>query len=598
MTTIPKRSEVNAADTWDLAPMYADDAAWEADFANWASKIPEYAKYKGTFADSASSLRKAIDFHEEFERQGEKIGTYAFLKHTEDVSDSKYQGMKGRYIGIAAQAAEADSYARPEIMAIPDDKMQQFLQSKELEPYKRMLEQVRRFKTHTLSEPEERILALQMESSQTASNAFDQLTDADMTFGQIEVEPGKTIELSHSSFSACLENPNREIRKIAFHQYYKEFADHANTLAATLAGSIKQDVYHSRVRNYATARQAGMFPDNVPTDVYDNLVSAVRDNLPSVHKYYDVRRRAMKLSDIHFYDVYVPILSDVRKTTTWDSAVEQVIEALQPLGNDYVNALSAGLRGRWCDRYENKGKLSGAFSAGCYDSEPYILMNYNSEVLDHVFTLAHEAGHSMHSYFSRSIQPHQYSSYTIFVAEVASTFNEQLLGRLMMANAKDDREKAYFVNKEIDDIRKTIVRQTMFAEFEKIAHALAEANEPLTLDSFKSEYRKLLDAYFGPNFVIDDEVSLECLRIPHFYRAFYVYKYSTGLAASIALSDRVLNGGQTELSAYLNFLKGGSSKDPLDLLRDAGVDMSTPEPINAALNRFNTLVDELDGLLN
>ena len=598
MTTIPKRSEINPADTWDLTPMYADDAAWEADFANWASKVPQYAKYKGTFSDSPSALRKAIDFHEEFERQGEKIGTYAFLKHTEDVSDSKYQGMKGRYIGIAAQAAEADSYARPEIMAIPDETMQQFLQSDELQPYKRMLEQVRRFKPHTLSEAEERILALQMESSQTANNAFDQLTDADMTFGNIEVEPGKTIELSHASYAACLENPNREVRKTAFHQYYKEFADHANTLAATLAGSIKQDVYYARVRNYNSAREAGMFPDNVPTDVYDNLVSAVRGNLPYVHKYYDVRRRAMKLNDIHFYDVYVPILSDVRKTTTWETAVEQVITALQPLGNDYVNALSKGLRGRWCDRYENKGKMSGAFSAGCYDSEPYILMNYNNEVLDHVFTLAHEAGHSMHSYFSRQTQPHHYSSYTIFVAEVASTFNEQLLGRLMMANAKDDREKAYFVNKEIDDIRKTIVRQTMFAEFEKITHALAEANEPLTLDSFKTEYRKLLDAYFGPNFVIDDELSLECLRIPHFYRAFYVYKYSTGLAAAIALSDRVVNGGQAELDAYLNFLKGGSSKDPLDLLRDAGVDMSTPEPINAALKRFNDLVEELDGLLN
>ena len=598
MTAIPKRSEVALENSWDLTLMYAEDAAWEADFADWASKVPQYAQYKGTFADSALSLRKAIDFHEEFERQGEKIGTYAFLKHTQDVSNSKYQGMKGRYIGIAAQAAEADSYARPEIMAISDEKMQQFLHSEELAPYKRMLEQVRRFKPHTLSEAEERILALQMESSQTASNAFDQLTDADMTFGDIEVESGKTIELSHASYTACLENPSREVRKTAFHQYYKEFADHANTLAATLAGTIKQDVYFARVRNYPTARDGAMFPDNVPTDVYDNLLSAVRDNLPSVHKYYDVRRRAMKLNDIHFYDVYVPILSDVRKTTIWDDAVEHVITALEPLGSDYVNALSAGLRGRWCDRYENKGKMSGAFSAGCYDSEPYILMNYNDEVLDHVFTLAHEAGHSMHSYFSRSSQPHQYSSYTIFVAEVASTFNEQLLGRLMMKNAKDDREKAYFVNKEIDDIRKTIVRQTMFAEFEKITHAMAEANEPLTLDSFKSEYRKLLDAYFGPNFIIDDELSLECLRIPHFYRAFYVYKYSTGLAAAIALSDRVANGGQAELDAYLNFLKGGSSKDPLDLLHDAGVDMSTPAPINAALKRFNTLVDELDGLLN
>jgi oligoendopeptidase F len=301
----------------------------------------------------------------------------------------------------------------------------------------------------------------------------------------------------------------------------------------------------------------------------------------------------MNLPDIHFYDTYVPILTDIKVERTWDEAVEVVIDSLKPLGPTYIDTLTKGLRGRWCDRYENKGKHSGAFSSGSYDSDPYILMNYRPDVPDHVFTLAHEAGHSMHTQFSK-VQPYQYANYTIFVAEVASTFNEQLLGKYVMDRVKDRRERAYYLNREIDELRKTIVRQTMFAEFEKVIHDLAEKNEPLTLDAFREEYRKLLDAYFGPDFVIDEELALEGLRIPHFYRAFYVYKYATGLSAAIALSERVMNGGKAELDAYLGFLRGGSSKDPLDLLRGAGVDMETPEPVDRALKKFSYLVDELE----
>jgi len=499
-------------------------------------------------------------------------------------------------LGVAARAAESASFVRPEVLAIPEAKMREFLAAPELAPHKLSLERLIRFKPHTLSEKEERLLALQIEASQTSHNVFDQLLNADLKFGSIEIEPGRVIELSHGAYSVCLENPNRQVRKKAFHQYYAEYTEHVNTLAATLAGSIRQDVFNARARNHTSARAAALFPDNVPESVYDNLVAAVRTNLPAVHKYYQLRKRTMKLPDVRFYDIYTPILSDFRRQTPWDEGVELVIDALKPLGAEYGKVLAGGLRGRWCDRYENKGKHSGAFSSGCYDSDPYILMNYKPDVFDHVFTLAHEAGHSMHSHFSKG-QPYQYSNYTIFVAEVASTFNEQLLGRKLLAEAKDDRERAYHLNREIDDIRKTIVRQTMFAEFEKVTHDLAEKNQPLTPDTFKAEYRKLLEAYFGPEFVLDDELALECLRIPHFYRAFYVYKYATGLAAAIALAERVSNGGNAELDAYLGFLKGGSSKDPLDLLRDAGVDMETPGPVNAALARFGTLVEELDGLL-
>jgi oligoendopeptidase F len=594
---LPTRAEVPTADTWDLASLFASDAAWEQAFAEWEKTVGFYANFRGTLGNGPAALAAAIEFDLGVERQGDRLGTYAFLKHSEDVADSKYQGMKGRYIGVAARAAEASSFLRPEILALPQATLESYLTADELAPYRVTLKRLIRFKPHTLSEKEERLLALQIEPAQTPRNVFDQLTDADFKFGTIELEPGRTIELSHGSFMVCLEHPNREVRQKAFHQYYAEFTDHANTLAATLAGSIKQDVYQAKVRNYESARAAALFPDVVPEAVYDNLLAAVRKNLPAVHKYYQVRRRAMNLPDIHFYDVYVPILADMQKHTPWDDAVGMVLDALKPLGPAYADALARGLRGRWCDRYENKGKHSGAFSSGCYDSEPYILMNYKPDVLDHVFTLAHEAGHSMHTYFSVKNQPFQYHSYTIFVAEVASTFNEQLLSDYLLARAKDDRERAYYLNREIDDIRKTIVRQTMFAEFEKVTHALAEANEPLTLDALKTEYRKLLEAYFGPDFVLDGELSLECLRIPHFYRAYYVYKYATGLSAAIALAERVAKGGKAELDAYLGFLKGGSSKDPLDLLRDAGVDMETPGPVDAPHPRLARRVDELFHLL-
>jgi oligoendopeptidase F len=593
---LPLRSEVPVEHTWDLSSLFRSDAEWEAAFAAWEKQVDGYARFRGKLGESAGVLAECLRFDTAFDRAGDRVGTYAFLKETEDVANGTYQGLKARYLGVAARAMEAASYIRPELLALPDATLNGYLESPTLSDYRLSLQRLVRFKPHTLSDKEERVLALQMESAQTAREAFGQLTNADMKFGNISIGE-QTIELSHGSYSRCLENPDRSVRKTAFHQYYAEFKDHANTLAATLSGSVKQDVYLARVRNYPSAREAALFPDQVPVSVYDNLISAVRANLPAVHKYYDVRRRAMNLEQLHFYDTYVPILTDFRKRTEWDQAVELVIESLAPLGSGYVSTLQSGLRGRWCDRYENKGKRSGAFSSGCYDSDPYILMNYEPDVLDHVFTLTHEAGHSLHTHLSKG-QPYQYANYTIFVAEVASTFNEQLLARELMKRATSDRERAYYINREIDAMRGTIVRQTMFAEFEKVIHERAEKNEPLTLEAFRAEYRKLLEAYLGPGMTIDDELSLECLRIPHFYGAFYVYKYATGLAAAIALSERVVNGGQAELEAYLTFLKGGSSKDPLDLLRDAGVDMATPGPVDAALKRFGELVDELDTLLS
>lgn len=590
---VPTRAEVAAENTWDLASLFPSDAAWESAFAEWERMTDGYSRFRGQLGDSAETLAECLRFDTSVDRLGDRVGTYAFLKAAEDVSNSTYQGLKARYIGVASRAGELASYIRPEILAVPDDKLAAFVKSPVLADYKIALERLLRFKPHTLSDKEERLLAMQAEAAQTAHEVFDQLLNADLKFGTFEIAPGKTIELSHASYSACLENPDRTVRSKAFHQYYAEYLDHAHTFAASLAGSIKQDIYHARARNYASAREAALFPDKVPPAVYDNLIAAVRANLPAVHRYYQLRRRLMSLPDIHFYDTYVPILTDIKVDRPWGEAVELVVEALKPLGPAYVDVLATGLRARWCDRYENKGKHSGAFSSGCYDSDPFILMNYRPDVPDHAFTLAHEAGHSMHTHLSK-VQPYQYANYTIFVAEVASTFNEQFLGKYLMDRAASKRERAYYLNREIDELRKTIVRQTMFAEFEKITHDLAERNEPLTLDVFREEYQKLLDAYFGPDFVLDEELSLEGLRIPHFYRAFYVYKYATGLSAAIALSERVMNGGKAELDAYLGFLRGGSSKDPLDLLRGAGVDMETPDPVDRALKRFSYLVEELE----
>ncbi len=557
-----------------------------------------YESFRGTFSRSVADLVACLKFDEKFDRLGERLGTYAFLKTAEDTANSDPQRMVGRYQHVASEAAQAASFLRPEILAIPAKKLRTMLQTKELQPYRLMLQRLLRYKPHTLGKAEERLLAMQTEMAGAAGRAFRQLTDADMKFGTIRNERKETVELSHATYSALLHSPQRSVRRKAFDQYYRQFQSHENTLSATLAGSVQRDVFDAKARGYDSALAAALFPDNMPLAVYDNLLAAVQDRLPVVYRYLELRRRKMRIQEIHPYDTYVPILSDLDSRRTWNQATRTILRSLEPLGKQYCQVLEKGLRGRWCDRYPNRGKQSGAFSCGTFDGDPYILMNYQPDVLDHMFTLTHEAGHSMHSFYSAKHQPYPYYDYVIFVAEVASTFNEQLLSRHLMAEAKTDAERAYLINRDIDAIRGTIIRQTMFAEFEKITHALVEAGEPLTVACLKQEYGKLLATYFGPDFVIDEALKLECLRIPHFYNAFYVYKYATGMSAAIALSERVLAGGPRELKDYLTFLQGGCSHDPLDLLRGAGVDMASPKPVETALDRFATLVDELDELLS
>ncbi len=592
------RDEVAPAETWDLTPLYPTPAAWSEDLAELQRSHAEIAKFKGRVGESAAALRECLEFDKLLSLKIERLNHYAMLKGSEDSANDENLCREGLLENLLTKVAEMSAFMTPEIQAIDDAAFARFLADPILETWVISLKKIRRLKLHTLSECEERLLALGGSSLSGHHETFSQLTNVDMKFGTLVDEKGVERALTQSSFSSFLVQRDPAVRERAFRQFYVEFKDHQFTLAASLASSVRSDVFRARARNYPSAREAALFHDDVPVSVYDNLIATVRANLPALHRYYALRRRVLGLAEIHHYDTYVPMVANIDTRVSFDEATNKVIEALKPLGDEYVGTLAAGLqRQRWCDRYETKGKRSGAFSSSSYGNPPFMMMNYKDDVFSDVYTLAHEAGHSMHSWFSQRNQEFQNYDYPIFSAEVASTFNEELLTHHLLETTDDPRMRAYLINRQIDDIRGTVYRQTMFAEFEKITHAMEEAGEALTLETFRAAYRNLLDAYFGPNFAIDEELALECLRIPHFYSAFYVYKYATGMSASVALAGKVLNGGAADVEAYLGFLKSGGSKYPIPTLRDAGVDMSSPEPIARTLELFARRVDELETLL-
>ena len=592
--TIPERKDIPDDHKWDLIPLFASDEKWEKGLTEVEAQIDLYDDYRGRLKDSVDVLKAALDFHLSLQRRLERLYTYAHLKSDEDKSNQFYLGLHQRAVSLHVRVSESASFLTPEIQAIPHDQMQSFLNDDSLAEYRFHLEKILRYKPHTRSETVEHVLAMSQEMAHTPSQVFGQLDNVDLNFGHLEDENGKEIELSHGNFSTFLISPDRNLRKKAFGQYYQAYQDHQHTLAATLLHSIKKDLFYSRVRHFDNCRASALFSDRIPESVYDNLIETVKNNLQPLFKYLNFRRQVLALSDLHFYDTYVPIVGDVTFDIPYEEAVDIGSLALRPLGDEYVNVLREGLLGGWVDRYENRGKRSGAYSAGSYDSPPYILLNYEARNINSVYTLLHEAGHSMHSFYSNKHQPYVYHGYTIFVAEVASTFNENLLSRYLLDYYKDDPARtAYILNREIDNLRATLFRQTMFAEFEKITHRIVEDNQPLTLDMMTATYRELLATYFGDTLVLDPELSLECLRIPHFYSAFYVYKYATGISAAIALADKVVNEGANARAAYLNFLKLGGSKFPLDELQGAGLDMQSPEPIEQAIQYFSDLVDRL-----
>ena len=591
---IPDRSQIADEHQWDLTPLFESDKSWDQMFADIELELASYAKYKGHLKDSAGFFKEALEFHLGLTRKLERVYTYAHLKSDEDKSDQHYQGFHQKALNLFTRASETASFMTPEIKAIADKVINQYLADVSLSEFKFYLEKILRYKPHTRSESEEHILAMTKEIANGPSQVFGQLDNVDLDFGTITAENGKEIELSHCNFSTFLINPGRNVRRKAFFQYYQAYQNHRHTLAATMANSIKKDLFYTRARDFSNCRVCALFSDNVPETVYDNLMRTVKNNLEPLFKYLNFRQKVLGLNELNFYDTYVPIIEDVDFRMPYEEAVEVCIKAIEPLGEAYGRILEQGLLGGWVDRYENRGKRSGAYSSGCYDSPPYILLNYDENNINSLYTLMHEAGHSMHSYYSKKNQPYATHDYTIFVAEVASTFNEDLLSRYLLELYQDNpKMKAYILNREIDNIRATLFRQTMFAEFEKIIHNIVETNQPLTLDVICQEYRKLLEIYFGKALILDPELSLECLRIPHFYSAFYVYKYATGVSAAIALADRVVAGGNPARQAYLDFLKLGGSKFPLDELLDAGVDMSSAEPVEQAIKHFSHLVDQL-----
>ncbi|MEI8311083.1 MAG: oligoendopeptidase F [Verrucomicrobiota bacterium] len=596
MSNIPSRSEVAVSDTWDLSPLYPSDEAWEADFDVLQKEFPAAGGFRGRLGESAGVLAECLEFEKSVELRIERLNQFAALRVTEDSSNAEALGREARLESLLVRVAEAFSFLSPEIQALPDEKFDAYLAAEVLRDWTIPLRKLRRLRAHTLSAAEERLMALGSSALRGHGETFSQLTNVDMKFGKLRDGDGNERELTQSSFSSFLQQRDPAVRKAAFHQFYTEFSDHKFTLAASLTNSVRADVFQARARNYPSARESALFGDDVPVGVYDGLISTVRNNLGALFDYFELRREVLGLGEIHHYDTYVPIVENVQADVPWDRAVERVLEAVAPLGLDYVETLGRGLReGRWCDRYENKGKRSGAFSYGTFTSPPYIMMNYKADVFSDVYTLAHEAGHSMHTWYSQREQLYQNYHYPIFLAEVASTFNEILLTEHLLKTTDDKRTRAYILNRQIDDLRGTLYRQTMFAEFERDIHAAEEAGEALTLDAFQRIYRRLLADYFGPRFTLDPELELECLRIPHFYNAFYVYKYATGISAAAALAAGVLESGDP--SGFLTFLKSGGSRYPIETLVAAGVDMSGPAPVQAALDLFSRRVGELRELL-
>jgi oligoendopeptidase F len=594
--TVPLRSEVAASDTWDLSSLYKDDASWEEGLAALEAMAARIPSCKGSLGASSEAFASALGFHRDFGVLDERLAYYASLRESEDEGDDASRGRYARYLSAATRAQGAWAWFVPEIQALSESFVEPCLSDPRFADFAVFLRRLLRLKPHVLSEKEERLLALQAESAGVAQDAFSVLTNVDFDFGLVDTAEGPR-PLTQSSYQAFLRSPDRDLRKRAFFQLYGAYDAHKNSLAALYSGSVKQDKYRAVVRNFPSARAASLFSDDVAESVYDNLVGTVSESLPMLHEYYELRRRALKLDELRHYDVYVPLAPEAKARHSYAEAVALVCEALAPLGEDYVATLRAGLEGRWVDRYENKGKHSGGFSAGSFSGDPYILLNYKEEVLHDVFTLAHEGGHSMHSWYSARSNPFLCYGYTIFEAEVASTFNEQLLFRHLYAGAEGDEAKASLVSAKLDDLVGTLFRQTMFAEFERRSHEMVESDEPLTVEALRAEYRALLEKYFGPRVGLEAVSDLECMRIPHFYNAFYVYKYSTGISASIALSERVLGGGAREREDYFAFLRSGGSRFPIDSLRAAGVDMSSPEPVRAACRDFARWTAELKRLL-
>jgi oligoendopeptidase F len=595
-----KRSEIDDRYKWNLGAVYPDEALWDADFARVLALAEAFSGYAGRLSEGAGVLLEALGKHEEYWQIAERLYVYARQRRDEDNTVARYQAMESRVQELLAKISALGAFFTPEITAIDEETIRAF---QEEEPelagrYGFVLRKILREKEHVLPQPEEELLAKLSEVLGATNDIFTMLNDADMKFGEVIGEDGTPCELTHGTYIRFLESKDRAVRKAAYEALYSVYAGHRNTLAASYRYNTKVDAVTASIRRYPSSRAKALAGANVPEAVYDSLICAVNDNLPVLHRYLGARKRLLGIPDgekLAMYDVYVPLTAYDEREIPFDEAVSIMGRALAPLGEDYVAQAQAGARGGWIDVYENEGKSSGAYSFGCYDSDPFILLNYTGKIKD-VFTLVHEMGHSMHSWYTRRTQPFTYGSHSIFTAEVASTVNENLLVRHLLAGAQSDAERAYYLNIFIEEYRTTVFRQTMFAEFEKLTHEAAERGEALTSESLSEMYGGLNEKYFGVGVETDDFIRLEWSRIPHFYRAFYVYQYATGFSAAAAIAKKILAEGAPAAAAYREFLTTGDSDDPIELLRIAGVDMDKPETVAAGLAMFSDLVTEFDGL--
>ena len=597
-TTIPARKDIPESDKWDLSSIYKSNEEWEENLKVLPSLTEKVVQYKGRLGESSDVLLEALKALEEAELRMETVYHYASLQHEADEDDSSATDRDGRAMMAYTRMMSDLSFIDPEIQSVDETKLRKWISLPEFKDYKIYIEKLLHFKKYILSEKEERILSLQMQPAQTPYNAFSVLSNVDMnkTFGTVNV-CGEERPLTETTWSVFMENQDRKVREEAYKKFYQKFEEHQNTIAALYAGKVNQDVFLMRARGYSSSLEMALFGNKVPVSVYHNLIDCVHKNLAPLHEYYALRKKVLGVDELRHYDVYVPLVKSVETKTSYDEAVEICRKALSPLGTEYTDRLCDGLKNGWVDRYENVGKRSGAFSSGSYIGNPYILLNYKDDVIRDVFTMAHEGGHSMHSWYSVHNNPFMCYDYTIFEAEVASTFNEELVFEYLLKNAETKEMRAYLLSMRAGDILATLYRQTMFAEFELKAHELVESGTPLTAELLRKIYRELLELYFGPEMHFEQNSDMEGLRIPHFYSSFYVYKYATGISAALALAKRVTEGGAKEREDYFAFLKSGGSRYPIESLRIAGVDMEKTKPVQDACDEFAKVIAELKEIL-
>ena len=593
-----QRSEIEEKYKWNISEMYGDEKEWESDFDQALKLSEQFAAFAGRLGESSDTLLEALTMRDSMWMKAEKIYVYAHMKGDEDNRVSRYQELSQKAASLMSRMSAASAFFTPEIMSLPEGTVEGWLDENEkLSVYRYMLTELLRQRKHVLSQSEEKLMAEFGEVSGAPKQIFSMINDADMKFGTITDEDEDQVELTHGNYISMMESGDRRVRKEAYQALYDAFLKQKNTLAATYYYNVKKNAVFSKIRKYPSALASALDADFIPESVYTGLIETINKNLDQLHRYVALRKKLLGLDQVHMYDIYAPLVDMPKRSVPYEEALDTVRQALKPMGQEYINDLNAGIAAGWIDVYENEGKTSGAYSFGSYDSMPYVLLNYNNKFKD-AFTIIHELGHSMNSFYTRRTQPYVYGGHSIFTAEVASTVNECLLMQDLLAKCSDRQEKLYLLNIYIEEFRATVFRQTMFAEFEMIAHDQVEKGEVLTADRLCEIYGDLNKKYFGPDVAYDDEIAIEWARIPHFYNAFYVYKYATGYSAAVAISNKILSEGAPARDAYMNFLAAGECDYPIELLKGAGVDMSRPDVVESAMTTFKGLIDQLEELIN